>query len=222
MVFLDHNRGERMFTMNISKIITGVASENCYFVQKNDQLLIIDPGAEPERILDKIDSLAAEPIAILLTHAHFDHIGALDAIRQVYDIPTYLSIIEKDWPMSTELNGSQFFHFDITAAQPDQLIPEETEQLTIGEFQIDIRRTPGHSPGSLSYIFTDDKVVISGDALFRESIGRTDLHGGDQATLLTSIRQQLLTLPDDYHIYPGHGMSTTIAHEKEHNIFFMA
>lgn len=203
----------------IKQIVTGIIEENCYIIYENDKALIVDPGDETSKIKDVIESLEVLPVAILLTHTHYDHIGALQDLRVDYDIPVYVSPIEQEWLEDPVLNLSALSTKKIICDQAEyELNPVET--LNIEGFTFEVVPTPGHSPGSVSFIFHEDRFIVSGDALFAGSIGKTDLHQADQDTLFNSIQTQLFTLPDDYRVYPGHRVSTTIGHEKETNPFF--
>lgn len=206
--------------MKVETLSLGPIGTNCYIVRKGDECLIFDPGAQAERIEQYVTENKLKPQAILLTHAHFDHIGAVDAIRKKYEIDVYLHAAESDWLEKPELNRSVLFFGEagaVRTAKPDHLI--EVGRWDIGSFTFEVVHTPGHSPGSVSYIFHDDKFVISGDTLFNQGIGRTDLPEGDFQTLMLSIFNELYTLADDYVVYPGHGPSTTIGSEKFQNPF---
>jgi len=205
--------------VDVEQIVTGVIGENCYILYTNNKALIVDPGSDTSKIKDRIESLEVSPIAVLLTHTHYDHIGSLEDIRVDYDIPVYVSPIEQDWLGDPILNLSAHGTFDVKA-NPAEYEFKASEVLTIEDFTFKVAATPGHSPGSVSFIFEEDKFVVSGDALFAGSIGRTDLHHGDYNTLLNSIEAELFTLSDHFRVYPGHGDSTTIGHEKEKNPFF--
>ena len=198
----------------------GPIQTNCYIVINDEgKCLVIDPGEESKKIIRKINKLEAEPLAILLTHAHFDHIGAVDEVRDRFKIPVHIHEAEKDWLLNPDLNGSSRYPGlpSVRNAKADAFLDEG--ELEIGPFKIDVRHTPGHSPGSVSFIFTDSKMAIVGDTLFKQSIGRTDLPGGNSKRLLTSIHEKLLTLDDDFVIYPGHGLPTTPGEEKDTNPF---
>lgn len=206
--------------LQIERIITGEIQENCYLVYNEKNLLIIDPGAQAQKIMDTITHTQKQPIAILLTHTHYDHIGAVETLRHEYTIPVYVSPLEQAWLTNPILNLSGLDrHNDIA----DVIVqPAEHEfqmkDYTIGDIQFTVVPTPGHSIGSLSFIFDD--FVITGDALFKGSIGRTDLHTGNLNQLLHSIQTYLFTLPNELPAYPGHGDPTTIEHEKKNNPFF--
>lgn len=206
--------------LKIERIQTGVIQENCYLVYNETSLLIIDPGAEPEKIASLIQKTGKKPIAILLTHTHYDHIGAVEVLRHQYSVPVYVSPLEQDWLTDPVLNLSGLGRHDDIAdiiVQPAEVEFELTDY-DLGGIKFSVVPTPGHSIGSLSFVFDD--FVVTGDALFKGSIGRTDLHTGDMEQLLHSIKTYLFTLPDEFPAYPGHGDATTIEHEKKTNPFF--
>ncbi|MBO0469063.1 MBL fold metallo-hydrolase [Enterococcus sp. DIV0242_7C1] len=206
--------------LTIERILTGVIQENCYLIYNEENLLIIDPGAEAERIISLIKKTEKKPIAILLTHTHYDHIGAVEELRHHYHIPVYVSSLEQEWLSNPVLNLSGLGRHDDIAdivVQPAEMEFEMTDY-ELGGIKFSVVPTPGHSIGSVSLIFDD--FVVTGDALFKGSIGRTDLHTGDMEQLLHSIRTYLFTLPDEFPAYPGHGDATTIEHEKKTNPFF--
>lgn len=206
-----------------SFVTTGPAEENCYFVYNDTALLIIDPGNDFEHIKQIVTQIDRPPVAILLTHTHYDHIGAVEESRHFYNIPVYVSPLEQAWlgsPMDN-LSGA-FRHNDI----PNIIVsPAEFEfepiTYTLGGMTFEVRKTPGHSHGSVSFVFHDDAFVITGDALFKGSIGRSDLPTGDMSQLLTSVSEQLFTLPEHFIAYPGHREPTTIGHEIKTNPFFI-
>lgn len=206
--------------MEIKTLSLGPIGTNCYVVSKNNKCLIFDPGAEAEKVEQYVTEKELQPLAILLTHAHFDHIGAVDALRKRYEIDVYLHEAERDWLEKPELNRSILFFGEagaVRTAKPDKLI--QIGQCELGPFKFETAHTPGHSPGSVSFIFHEEQVVISGDTLFNQGIGRTDLPEGDFKTLMLSIFNELYILPDDFAVYPGHGPATTIGSEKFQNPF---
>ncbi|HET7628463.1 MAG TPA: MBL fold metallo-hydrolase [Bacillales bacterium] len=206
--------------MKWTRFELGPVQTNAYVVTNDKRdALILDPGAESEKLFDYIERNEFNPLAVLLTHAHFDHIGALEDVRRRWQIPVYLHSREADWLGDPEKNGSAYFPLgEVTAEAADELIRDEGE-LKIASFRFEIFETPGHSPGSVSYYDREHGIVFSGDALFAGSIGRTDLYGGDQQMLLKSITEKLLTLPDDTVVASGHGPETTIGKEKRMNPF---
>lgn len=207
--------------MKIHKSLNEIAYENTYYLENEHHILVIDPGSNWQRIQSKIESLGKPVAAILLTHTHYDHILSLDLLREAYGKPpVYVAEEESDWLFTPAYNLSGLDrHKDL----PDVILDpaEETfvyhQDYHLAGFHFYVLPTPGHSAGGVSFVFPEDHLVITGDALFRESIGRTDLYTGDYDQLITGIKTQLLTLPSSYTVYPGHGPSTTIGHEKMFN-----
>ncbi|MFB1080676.1 MBL fold metallo-hydrolase [Jeotgalibacillus sp. JSM ZJ347] len=199
----------------------GPMQTNAYILY-NDQkeCLIIDPGEEAEKIKRFVKQKELKPLCILLTHAHFDHIGAVEKIRHEYEIGVYMHIQEKSWLAAPEKNGSGLFQgIEPIIASPAENIWEREAEVTIGQFTFQLLHTPGHSPGSVSFYFEEESLLISGDVLFYGSIGRTDLPGGDMKELMGSIKNKLLILDDQTYVLPGHGPTTTIGAEKKANPF---
>ena len=186
---------------------------NCSILSVNGKAWIVDPGQEPERIIDTLAKKGLEPAAILLTHAHFDHISAIPGLLEKFpDLPVYVH--QKDAPMfGHPLNQLQPEYPSF--AKPKNLANLNSLDSLEG---LEILETPGHTPGGVCYHFPAMKLLLSGDTLFAGSVGRTDLPGGDMATLMDSL-QKLTALPDDTLVIPGHGPHTTIAAEKRGNPF---
>lgn len=199
----------------------GIVQANCYILKEGSKGLVVDPGGDAEIILSIIEEHNLDINAILLTHAHFDHIGALEQIRQNTKAPVYLHQAENKWLSDPNLNGSFKLIGETITASPAEFNVGEGS-LTIGDFSMQVYHTPGHSPGSVSYIFPDQQLVISGDVLFEKGIGRTDLPGGDINELEHSIRKKIYQLPGQYQVLSGHGPITTIQAEKDENPFFQA
>ncbi|WP_409301669.1 MBL fold metallo-hydrolase [Peribacillus sp. SCS-155] len=199
----------------------GPLQTNCYIVENSqNECIIFDPGEESAKIIQHIQTKKLKPLAILLTHAHFDHIGALDEVREFYNIPAYIHEREAKWLLDPSLNGSVRF----TIGQPIKLKPAEHilgEEgiLSVGSFTFKLLHTPGHSPGSVSYYIEQSGLLFSGDVLFKDSIGRTDLPGGNHDQLMKSIHDKVLTLPEDTIVLSGHGPVTTIMDEMDTNPF---
>lgn len=199
----------------------GPLQTNAYIIEnEKKECIIIDPGSEGKRLVKNLEKNGLQPLAILLTHAHFDHIGAVDDVRTKWNCPAYIHINEQDWLTNASLNGSKFFGLkdEIIVKEADKLLQEEG-QLTIGSFQFEVYETPGHSPGSVSYYLKEEATVFCGDALFAGSIGRTDLYGGSHKQLIQSIHDKLLVLPEETVVAPGHGMLSTIINEMNGNPF---
>lgn len=209
--------------MNVRSYSLGPVQTNCYIVSnKEKECLIFDPGEEAGRIIKTIRSNGLKPLAIFLTHAHFDHIGGVDAVREAFDLPLWIHEKEVSWLGDPAKNGSSKY-----AALPNYVVAKpaeeniiKTEQVfEISNFVFKAIFTPGHSPGSISYVFEQDGFAIVGDTLFEQGVGRTDLPGGSTQQLMASIHNKLLTLPEDTIVYPGHGTYTTIGAEMETNPF---
>lgn len=207
--------------MKWSQIPLGVMQTNCYIIENTEgSCIIFDPGSEGKRLIRWLTKKNLQPCAIFLTHAHFDHIGAVDEIRANYKIPVYIHEFEEDWLSNPSLNGSQYFTSkSLLRVNPADVLLTKEEQKIMGDFTFSIIETPGHSPGSVSYYFQNEGFVVSGDVLFKGSIGRTDLKQGNNAQLLASIHDKLLTMPEETVVLPGHGPTTTIIEEMDSNPF---
>jgi hydroxyacylglutathione hydrolase len=206
--------------MNMKQFSLGPLGTNCYIVYKENKAIIIDPGGDANQVKQWLSLERLEPIAILLTHAHFDHIGAVDDLRQHYHIKVYMHHQEASWLMDPSLNRSTFFiGAEIKTDAPDYLL--EAGEFSLGPFDFEVIYTPGHSPGSISFLVKEEHIIFSGDVLFHRGIGRTDLPGGDFAVLTDSIQNKLYKLEDETVVYPGHGPKTVIGEEKLHNPFVL-
>jgi hydroxyacylglutathione hydrolase len=207
--------------MNWERIPLGALQTNCYVVWNDkNQCLVIDPGEEGEKIISFLKDKQLKPLAILLTHAHFDHIGAVDVLREKYSIPLYVHEKEAKWLLDPVLNGSQLFMMgEMIRLKPADYVLTSEDTLKIENFNLELFATPGHSPGSISFYIKEMNAVIAGDTLFMGSIGRTDLPGGNHKELLASIHDNLLVLPEETAVLPGHGPETTIGNEMDSNPF---
>ncbi|HEX6989371.1 MAG TPA: MBL fold metallo-hydrolase [Bacillota bacterium] len=197
----------------------GPVQANCYVLvdREGGQALVIDPGAPDPWLWEQVEGLRVQ--AIVLTHAHFDHIGAVAELHRRTAAPILIHEAEAGWLTDPVLNGSARWEDQIgrVTAPPAHGRLEPGRPLAFAGREIEVRHTPGHSPGSVSLILDD--LCFAGDTLFYRSIGRTDLPGGDHPTLLSSIRTQLLSLDDEVTVLPGHGPSTTIGDERRFNPF---
>jgi hydroxyacylglutathione hydrolase len=192
---------------------------NCYIVGDavTKQAIVIDPGGDAEALAEVVAGNELRVVAIVATHAHFDHIIAAEHLRALTGAPFYLHDADRvllDW---MQTSGRLFLGVELPPPPDvDQPAPEG-EILTAGDVSLEVLHTPGHSPGSISLIGRD--AIFSGDTLFAGSVGRTDLPGGDMPTLLRAISDKLLEFGDDVPVYPGHGPSTTIGEERRFNPF---
>jgi len=210
--------------INIEKFVFSPFSENTYIIWENAsfEAAIVDPGCSDEseeKILADFISTNNLKIKFLLnTHCHIDHIFGCKFIKEKYN-PIYM-IPEKDLPLLQNADKqAEAFGIEMKIPpEPDKFITEEMI-LGLAENEIKFLFTPGHTPGEYCIYLQEDKILISGDVLFKGSIGRTDLWGGDYNTLLNSINKKLLVLPTDVKVFPGHGEETTIGDEKEFNSF---
>jgi hydroxyacylglutathione hydrolase len=206
--------------MNWSQLPLGIMQTNCYIAENTEgACLIFDPGSEAKKLISWLKEKNLKPVAILLTHAHFDHIGAVDEVREAFHIPVYVHENERNWLSDPMLNGSYQFTRNHIQGNPADILITAEDTMKLGSFEFMIYHTPGHSPGSVSYYFESERAVVSGDALFKGSIGRTDLVEGNQSQLLKSIHDKLLTLPEETVVLPGHGPATTVGEEMDSNPF---
>ncbi|WP_323711068.1 MBL fold metallo-hydrolase [Mammaliicoccus lentus] len=203
--------------MKVHSYSLGIVETNCYIIEGESELLVIDPGDNGEFINERIKKFNKKLVAILLTHAHFDHIGGIDAVVNKQGVEVYVHNEEKSWLTDTVKNGSKKFEAYQLPQVVQKTIPTVIDEghHVIGEFEFEALHTPGHSPGSLTFVFDDFAIV--GDTLFKGGIGRTDLYKGDTQTLLNSIEDKLLSLNPDTTVFPGHGPDTTIEQEEMSN-----
>lgn len=208
---------ERMESLVLQRFTLGPLETNCYIISDSNtqEAVVIDPGMEPEPLLEAILDLRVTNI--LLTHGHFDHIGGVAPLHDQTKAQIWIHELEKEWLTDPMKNGSAAWLEDpITSPAADHFFTGG-ETLTLLGHKVQVLFTPGHSPGHVSFHW--GAFVISGDALFAGSIGRTDLEGGDHDTLIESIHRELLSLPDETVLLPGHGPQTTIGDEKRWNPF---
>lgn len=208
--------------MNVHRFTVGPFAENTYLLIGGDEALLIDPGfsdqQEYEQAKSKIESEGAELKAVVLTHAHVDHVLGLSRVLEDFEVPVFLSDEDRhlwqNFPSQAKMFGIQAGDLSI---EPEPLKAQAGWNL--GNFTFDILFTPGHSPDHVSLYDEKEKILIAGDVLFKEGIGRTDLYKGSFEMLETSILEHLYTLPNETIVYPGHGSETTIGDEKVSNPF---
>jgi glyoxylase-like metal-dependent hydrolase (beta-lactamase superfamily II) len=206
--------------MILEALTVGPFQENCYVIgdEETGTGTIVDPGDEAVRIALAVEQLDLEIGQILVTHAHIDHVGAVRALVDEYACPVLMHAeaepMLQQLPTQAVMMGLRFGKVPTV----DRHIEDE-EVLEVGGLRLTSLYTPGHAPGHLAFYVEGEEVLLSGDALFAGSVGRTDLFGGDMQLLMRSITERLLTLPDATRVYPGHGPQTTIATERAQNPF---
>ena len=205
--------------MLIRTITVGPFFENCYLVadENSKEAWIIDPGAEAGRIKSEVQKAGVKPVKILLTHAHGDHIGAVEELRKFYNIPVFIHAKDHLLLTSPEANFSAAFGMPISAGNADGFLAEG-DTLNLGGLRFEVIETPGHTPGGITVY--GEKAAFTGDALFAGSIGRYDFPHSDGGLLFRSL-EKLLKLPDDTVVYSGHGPATTIGRERKTNPFLL-
>ena len=208
-----------MADLKIGKITLGSCQTNCYFVYQEDskRVLFFDPADRGDMIYQKLTDAGFTVEAILLTHGHFDHIWGVERLKELSGAKVYAFEAEEALCMDTSMNISAAAG-RACSVKPDVLL-KDGEEVTIGEYRFKAIATPGHTAGSGCFYFEEDKILLSGDTLFQESVGRTDFPTGSMSTLVRSIKDKLMVLPEDVKVYPGHGESTTIGYEKAYNPF---
>jgi len=202
--------------LEVRAVPVGPFQANCFLVRSGEDVIVIDPGAEPDRIEALLDAWDAHPGAIVLTHAHVDHVGGVAGLVRRYGAPVYLHAADLPLYERAADHGAMFGVSVEPAPPPDHWL-EHGQTLSFGAIGLVVRHAPGHSPGGV--VLVGDSEAFVGDCVFAGSIGRTDLPGGDTGTLLRSIREQILTLPPSTTLYSGHGPATTVETEAESNPF---
>ncbi|HXQ29023.1 MAG TPA: MBL fold metallo-hydrolase [Gemmatimonadales bacterium] len=202
--------------MSIIAVPNGRFFANCYLVTDGGASVIVDPGEDTSLISARLAETGTTPEAIWLTHAHIDHVLGVTTLKRATGVPVYLH--PADGPLYEHIAAqAQAFGMRADPLPPPDRTLAHGDILRVGRLTFDVRHVPGHSPGSVCFVGAG--MVLAGDVLFRESIGRTDLFGGDMETLLAGIERELLSLADETIVYSGHGPQTTIGHERRHNPF---
>ena len=203
-----------MSRIKIRSVLVSECYTNCYLCMNTEtkEGFIVDPGDDELKISANVSHIEMKPVAILLTHGHFDHIGAVEKLKKRYDILVYASEVEDRLLLDNRANLSSMFG-EPTMICADKFL-RDGENVNIAGFDIKFILTPGHTPGSGCYYIADENVLFSGDTLFHASRGRTDFPGGSEAAIINSIKEKLLKLPGNTDVYPGHMDTTKIDNEK--------
>lgn len=204
--------------MTFDTVVTGALGVNCCILgcEETGQAVVVDPGDEVERILAQVAQRGYRVAAIINTHGHFDHVGGNAALKKATEAP--LMIHQADAAMLGRVSqvAAMYGLPGENSPEPDQFL-EHGAELGWGSLKIRVIHTPGHTPGCCCLYLADQQLLLSGDTLFADGMGRTDLPGGSHPQLVQSITERLFCLPDEVRVWPGHGPATTIGHEKRHN-----
>jgi hydroxyacylglutathione hydrolase len=206
--------------MDVRMFTVGPVQENCYLFNRegSNRALIVDPGEEAPVLLEAIESHGLELDGILLTHTHFDHVGAVAPVAKATGAEVWVPVIEKP-VLADIMSYVPWAGFGPYESWDAEHTVAGGEKLELAGFEIDVIFTPGHSPGHVTYSIEDEAAIFSGDVLFQQSVGRTDLPGGDWPTLLESIRTLVDELPAETTVYPGHMGTTSLGAERAQNPF---
>jgi hydroxyacylglutathione hydrolase len=211
--------------IHIQTIVSSPFEENTYILWREGakNAIVVDPGLEPELILEFLEQRELKARAILNTHGHADHIAGNGAVKAAFpEAPLVIGVNDAVMLSDPAANLSLSYGFEITSPSADQTV-RELDQLSFAGIDLEVLDVPGHSPGHVVFVIREQPVIVlGGDVLFRGSIGRTDLPGGSFPQLADGIRRKLYTLADDTVVYPGHGPTTKTGHEKRTNPFVAA
>ena len=208
-----------MANLKIGRIVMGMCQTNCYFVypEGKSEVILFDPADRGDYIYHSLKDKGFTVAAILLTHGHFDHIWGLEELKELSGAKVYAYEEEKEVCENASVNVSK------GAGRPCEITADEYVKdgatISVAGMSCQLIATPGHTKGSCCYYFEEEGILISGDTLFQESVGRTDLPTGSMSAVVRSVKEKLMVLPADVKVYPGHGESTTIGYEKEYNPF---
>ena len=210
--------------LEVRGVVVGLFRENCWVVgsRRRGEACVIDPGDEPEEILALARDMGVRITRVVASHAHLDHILAARAIVEATSAPFLLHQQDLFIAESLPATARMWLGQDVPPAPTPDAFPTDGQDLEVAGVSLRVIHTPGHTPGSLCLYAADAGLLFSGDTLFRESIGRTDLPGGDTRAIVRSIRERLFALPESTRVLPGHMQETTIGYERLHNPFVRA
>lgn len=205
--------------MKVERFVTGIISTNCYLAinEETKQTVVIDPAASPSSLMGHLKAEGLKVEAILLTHGHFDHIMGIDGFLKEYPVPVYVHEDDEKVMNDPRLNQSSTYTAGYTFSRAQYLRDRQT--LDLAGYKFEVIHTPGHTWGGCCYYIASENVLFSGDTLFQCSVGRTDFETSSTSDLMHSVREKLMKLPDETHVYPGHMGETMIGYEREHNPF---
>jgi glyoxylase-like metal-dependent hydrolase (beta-lactamase superfamily II) len=203
--------------VKVQRLVLGAIDTNCWLAEDGEggATLVVDPAGDPDRLLEALQDATVE--TIVLTHGHFDHLGAVRALMEATGAPLAIHRLDADMAADPSRNLASLANVEDCAPEPDVVL-EDGDEVSVGLLRLKVIHTPGHTPGSICLYAPGH--LFSGDTLFAGSVGRTDLPEGDARALQASIRDRLAQLPDDTAVYPGHGPESTIASERKRNIFW--
>lgn len=206
-------------SVKIGKVVIGSVGTNCYFLYDEDEkkAIVVDPGDSGKTIYKTLTSNGIDPVAIILTHGHFDHILGINELKEKSGAKVYALDAEKELLMDSHLNASDQIRRPCIVSADEYF--HDGQEVTLAGMTFKVMATPGHTAGSCCFLFEEDKILISGDTLFEGSVGRTDLPTGSMRALDESLKNKLMVLDDDVRVYPGHGTATTIGSERMYNPF---
>ena len=207
--------------MKIEKLVIGMHESNCYIVSSDNKALIIDPGGEAKRIKKQVQKSNLEVVGIVITHYHCDHIEAVSEIKKAFDCPVYAHKKELKGLADPIINHTASLGRKSISIIPDELVIDGVKINISDNCFLEVVHTPGHTPGGICLISKLDKITFSGDTLFEDGVGRTDLEGGSEDLLKKSIANKISNWEDDMVVYPGHGNSFSMKEARKRNISYL-